>query len=184
MAAAATTTKKKLLEGLNKHVDYEDGISNSLLKRLAFLSCSSYFAGVFSADCIPKHLAGKNNFIIIVNLGERKGRNGALPVGHFVAIVATPSSVLYIDPYGLPCYQPKVCAFLLHCRRQISENKRQIQHLNSVYCGFFCLLFALYLDRSSGLNKPKFKLKFYRRANKLTMNDSICVKYLKKLFLS
>ena len=184
MAAAAATTKKKLLQGLNKHVDYEDGISNSLLKRLAFSSCSSYFAGVFSADCIPQHLSGKNNFIIIVNLGERKGRTGALPVGHFVAIVATPSSVLYIDPYGLPCFQPKVAAFLRHCQRQVSENKRQIQHLNSVYCGFFCLLFAVYLDRSSGLSPPKFKLRFYRRANMLRKNDFKCVKYLKKLLLS
>lgn len=173
-----------MLAGLDRHIDYGAGISNTLLERLGRMGCSSDFKGVYSADYIPqKQLARVPRFLMIVNLGERRGKRGTLPVGHFVSICAEPSKIKYLDPYGLRCYQPKVVKFLKLCNRPVVENKTQVQDLSSVYCGFFCLLFVMYEDLCNGdaAQKPDFKVKFYKRSDKLKQNDILCMRYLKRL---
>ncbi len=152
------------------------GMSNGVIRRYCRLVCGPDFKGVFSADCIPPYIAYLRDFIIIVNLGRRRDKNkrGQLPVGHFVTIVGRLKKINYIDPYGLPPLVPEVVDFLRSCGRKISYNLKQIQHLDSVYCGLFSILYAIYMD-----NKTKIKLKFYKR--NLMRNDKLCVKYIEKL---
>jgi hypothetical protein len=161
------------------HTDPESGISNILLNRLASLACGKEnFVGVFASDCIPPSLAGRPRFIIIVNLAKRStGFNG-----HFVTIIATPNCVQYIDPFGAKCVQPDVRTFLDNCGRVVRQNKRQYQDLNSVYCGFYCLLFALHADKKQAGTLPsRFKLDFFRDKKKLRDNDAKCVRYLREI---
>lgn len=142
--------------------------------------CSSDFKGVFSADCIPHNLAAISRFIIVINLGTRKGVRGKLPVGHFVTLVASPTSLIYIDPFGLPNMQPDINIFLQLCKRKnVYVNLRQIQHFNSVYCGFYAILFACYFDKQYHSKKKLFSLHF--KNSNLYKNDSLCVEYLRRI---
>lgn len=173
-----------LQKSVKSHVDRDAGISNKLLNRFARQLCSKDFCGVYSADTIPvRYLAGRGRFIVIINLAERRGMGHNIPVGHFVTICADTTRIQYLDPFGLPVFQPKVVSFLELCRRPVYENQQQIQTLTSVYCGMYCLLFSLYLDRGRNRRPPQFKLSFHKRKGKLKQNDALCISYLKRLIM-
>lgn len=161
-------------------VSADKGVSNTLLARLGRTSCrGGDFYGVYPANKIPRWICKRGRFVIIVNLGERvPGRR--LPVGHFVCVAGERRRVNYIDSYGMPCMQPKVLRFLKDCRREIWENEKQMQHLESAYCGLYALLFTVYFDRKfSHALPPGFKLRFYKGG--LKSNDKKCVQYLQQL---
>lgn len=173
-------TAAKVAAGVRDHVRSKLGVTNTLVNRFCRQICSDDFKGVFSADCIPLQLAARPRFIIVVNLGKRKGVRGALPVGHFVTIAVSRSALLYIDPFGLPCVQPDISAFLRLCGRKTYINLRQIQHFNSAYCGFYAILFAAYLDREHRGGKKKMPKLCFKK-NNLYQNDKLCMKYLTRL---
>jgi hypothetical protein len=157
-------------------------MSNAAVAGLCRLYCTGgrfgEFAGVFPADRLPLHLAARSRFLLVVNLGEIGHPSDPTPPprGHFVTVAAGPSGVLYIDPYGLPCLQPRVNRFLRLCRRRVLANWRQVQDLRSVYCGMYAVLFAAYLDR-----KPNFKLRFHKAGRDLRRNDTLCARYLRRM---
>ena len=175
------------------HVRYTVGVSNAIVEKFGLELCSPHFLGVFAADYIPrKKLLEADKFIVIVNLGEKgRGRRRRrrkeeeeeeLPVGHFVALCGTKRRIQYWDPYALPCLQPHVDEFLRDCvggGRTLEVNHRQIQAFESVYCGFFCLLYAAYQSRCMNGQEPRFKLHFYKRRANLIKNDEKCMEYLR-----
>jgi hypothetical protein len=173
------TRSKKISNYYKLHADPSAGLSNQLVNKLGRLACSrENFAGVFSADRIPPLLAGRPHFIIIVNLGK----HGTGFTGHFIAIIATPNRIQYMDPYGMKCVQPDVKRFLNNCGRPVRHNRRQFQALESVYCGLFSLLFAAHADkRQRGTLPSKFKLRFFRQKKKLRDNDDLCARYLHEI---
>lgn len=173
---AAVSSRAKLKKKMKKHVSKEKGLTNAIIHRFCTLSCSSDFKGVYAADKIPRKLAGVGNFIIVVNLGEVTDIRGSLPVGHFVTIVTRPGHILYIDPYGTPCNQPRVLRFLELCGRRVVQNVKQIQDFTSNWCGMYAILFANYFDRK----KPPMKMRF--GSKNLKRNDYMCSVYLQKLF--
>ncbi len=164
----------RLSTRVKRHVVPDQGVSNELLDKFATSLCTSDFKGVFPSDTIPVAFAGRHNFILIVNLAPQRGA----AVGHFVTIAASPSCVFYIDPFGLPCLDPNIARFLQHCRREVYFNRRQLQAMNSAYCGLYALLFACYLDRENWEGN-RFRLKF--KDKNLSANDRLCIKYLKKI---
>lgn len=171
----------ELKEAVSAHVREGVGTSNKIIESFARQLCGPYFAGVFAADCIPRgKISRMENFILIVNLGEKKGENREMN-GHFVTICACGDDLHYWDPYAFPCLQPKVKTFLQRCGRKVVTNGRRVQHLESVYCGFYCLLYAAYQARCMAGEPPKFKLRFYKIRSKLLKNDSRCVEYLHRL---
>lgn len=169
--------RAELADRVRVHVGPKKGVSNAFLRRMAALARTRHFAGVFAADCIPPRLAGRPRFTFIVNLGRKRlpDRNRPLPVGHFVVVAGYPGRVLYVDSYGLPCAQPDVLAFVNSCRRPVGFNLRQVQDFGSVHCGYYALLYALYLD-----GDYKFPLRFNRK--QLRANDSRCVNHLRKIY--
>lgn len=178
-----TTTDKSGVEKwseitnmIESHVSRGKGISNALVERLCKKFCSNDFKGVYAANKLPIALASVGRFSIIVNLGEVEGDDTTLPVGHFVCITAEPNSISYIDPYGLPCIQPKVLHFLRESRRPMWENVRQIQHFDSPYCGLYSILFTVYFDKDA---KRWLRMNFSKRD--LRQNDRRCVNYLERL---
>lgn len=167
------------------HVNEKKGLSNDAIDYFLRRTCGSDFLGVYSADYLPVRLAGRGRFIVVVNLGRRKGRTvGPLPVGHFVTIVATPEEVYYLDPYGIPCVDGYVLRFLRSCQRTIQTLSYQIQSFDSVWCGLYAILFALYMDRQASARPPRFKLHFFKQKNKLIKNDDKCGKYIEKLIMN
>ena len=158
-------------------------MSNETLERFCFRVCGNDFKGVFSADYIPLFLAAKSRFVIIANLGARRGVRTELPVGHFVTIAALPDVILYIDSYGLPSVEPNINKFLKICRRPVQFNLRQIQTYDSVYCSFYAMMFTCFVDKfvfrdsMPAIRVPK--LRFEKR--NLKKNDELCVKYLKRI---
>lgn len=178
-----------LLRGVEEHADPERGLTNTVVERFCRLVCSSAFAGVFSADCIPeRRLCTAPAFCMVVNLGERRRKDGRprrapLPLGHFVAISAAPDrrEVRYFDPYGLPPTQPHVRRFLLRRRGEdgrVRSQLRQVQHFDSKCCGLFASLFAAYYDPGRA-SPPDFPLRFHRV--RLRRNDALCARYLRRL---
>lgn len=169
------TSLQLLNKRIKEHVKEKGGISNEFIYNVCQMCCSSDFKGVFSADCIPPKLAGRGRFFIIVNLGERKGKNKTK--------AAYPNVVYYLDSYGFPCVQRYVVKFLLNCRRPMRWNSRQIQDFKSQFCGMYAILFTIYLDRSFGNRgtKPGFNMRF--RNKNLIHNDSLCMQYLRRILI-
>ena len=162
--------KKIIKTRVEEHVKSRKGVSNDIIRNFCSRVCGNDFKGVFTADRIDLGIACLNNFIIVVNLDKR----GSEDVGHFITIVGSAKNVLYIDPYGLPCWQKDVTRFLNACRRSIVYNRKQIQDFMSVYCGVYAMLFASYF----GINPP-FKLHFKKK--KLQDNDKLCMQYLHRI---
>jgi len=181
---------KELVRAVDSHVKYSIGTSNKFIENFAFDLCLPFFVGVFAANRIPRReLKGRERFIVIVNLGEKKSRAPSMgrsraepPVGHFVVVCAERERIQYWDPFALPCLQPKVLDFLRRSgRRDMETNRTQIQDFKSVYCGFYCLLYAGYQARCMVGKPPRFKLRFYKSVQKLKRNDEKCMRYLRKL---
>lgn len=164
---------------IKTHVSKHKGISNVLVERLCKKVCSKDFKGVFAANKLPRRLAIVGRFSIIVNLGETDGSDTDLPVGHFVCISAVPTRISFIDPYGLPCIQPRVLSFLKESRRPIWENVRQIQHFDSPYCGLYSILFTVYFDKEA---QSWLRMDFNK--SNLLKNDEKCMYYLEKIIVS
>lgn len=178
--AAAAAAADDIESNVLQHVDPNKGLTNALVRRLGGLILGEDFCGVFSADRIPPWLAGRR-FIIIVNLGT-----SYTPVGHFVTLAASSHHLYYVDPYGLPCYQPHVIRFMGLCGRPVLNNLQRVQDAESVYCGFFTLLFAklihLTWQKQGYSAKPDLtRLVFYWRDGDLRKNDQLCIEYLKRL---
>lgn len=151
------------------------GLSNGLIRSFLSQNCGSDFKGVYSADRIPKRLAAEGTFLLVVNLAKEREADG-----HFVCIAASRAALLYLDPYGLPCVQRDVLSFLRRCMRPVKFNARPLQRTESNYCGFYAILFALYLDNSSPWRKNRnFALSFH--TSDLSKNDKICVGYIKRM---
>ena len=184
LTAVSSTALEKLVEKVRYNVRPGQGVTNRMIQRFGLMVLSNDFKGVFAADCLPFKLCQQGNFMIIANTGRRKPSRDQprTVVGHFVAIVARPGTVWYLDPYGMSCDQPDIKKFLTLCRRRVRQNRRQFQAFDSVYCGLYALLFCLLFDRvreRRGARK-KFKLAFNRKKN-LELNDMKCVSYLRQL---
>ncbi len=159
------------------------GVTNGALRGLCRMIIGRWnFDGVYSADYLPLRLSLKPYFSVVVNLGRRRGVRGKLPVGHFVSLVGTPSTVYYTDSYGLPCFQRDILAFLKYCRRPVTTSRRRVQAWESVYCSMYACLFTAYLVRRERGRPAGFGLKFWD-GNEATLmkNDRLCMKYLYKL---
>jgi hypothetical protein len=144
------------------------GITNKYIESILLEQCSDNFKGVFSSDNVPHHLAATNQFSIICNLSKENEKGS-----HFISIIAFEDYVFYIDSFGLPCYESSLKKFLSKTSRPIFFNTVQIQDFSSNFCGFYCMLFVLYFNA-----RVKKKMTF---SNNLSLNDSICVNYIKTL---
>ena len=168
--------RKQIQHRVNEHVQTGKGISNDLIRNFCSRYCNKNFKGVYTADRIPKFLAGRKSFVIVVNLAPRG--DGGKKEGHFITLVGRRDVIIYIDPYGIDCWQKDVKRFLKGCKRPVIYNKNQIQGFNSVFCGVYAILFATFMDGTT----PPFQLKFSQSNFKI--NDKLCMFYLRKLLHS
>lgn len=151
------------------------GMTNRLVDKLTSMKCGNAFGGVYSADRIPPQFAARKKFVITVNLGKKSE-----PVGHFVTVVGRPTYIKYIDPYGLPPFQPDLKTFLDACNRPIRHSDSQIQSVLSKNCGLFSILFACRAANKHGGKKLLFALGGSQK--ELEENDRRCIKYLSQIY--
>ncbi len=144
------------------------GLSNVLIEDLMKnLDKNPHYLGVFPVTVIlKKKFHTRPRFNLILNTG-----------GHFVCIHAEESFVFYIDSLGMIplAVTNQLEQFLTKCKRPIFYNRRQVQAVESVYCGLYACLFTLYFGMPIF---KEWKLVFYKN---LKENDKLCLKYLKKM---
>lgn len=150
-----------------------EGLTNVLIDDI-LLPLKTY-KGCFSCDNIPLKLKEEPYFTIISNLSQENEKGT-----HFICIIVFPDYVLYIDPSGMPCFNSHLIAFLKHLEKPLFENTKQVQHINSVYCSFFCMTFVAYYENKL-LQKNVFPKKLYFNAVNLLENDKKSVNYLKHI---
>ena len=59
-------------------------------------------------------------------------------------------------------------------KKKVIHSKKQIQHMFSNHCGFFCMLFILFLENKFTL---EYFLNVFDKQN-LFRNDNICIKLI------
>lgn len=153
---------------LKKHVDKSFGMTNKSVDKLASALCSNYYRGLHMFDKVSAlNLSSKSPWTIIVNVKK-----------HFVTIHMRKQYIFYIDSFGLPCIIDDVCLFLKKFRRDVFYNKKRIQAVDSMHCGLYALLFALYFDQAN-IERSRIRLQFNKKAG--PDNDRLCVSYLSAL---
>jgi hypothetical protein len=150
------------------------GLSNTYIDGLLKSVGCVNFLGVYSCDNIAEDEFEKRGpgTTLIANLSA-EGERGS----HFVCIVAKEKSVLYIDSLALgPCVSKDILAFLQRTKKKILYNKNIIQYPQSLFCGFYSMLYVMLHDE-----KMKIKPKINFSSRNLIANDAKCIKYI--LFL-
>ena len=147
-----------------------EGVSNFFINNLLY-KFSNIYKGCFSNDNFPKNL--KPPYSIIINLSKHDK-----PGTHYVCIIESEKHIFYFDSFGLNCFVPSICKFLLSKRKAVIESKKTIQHHNSLFCGFFCILFVLFMEKND-FKLTKFQNLF---SWNLIKNDYICINEIKKVF--
>lgn len=140
----------------------EEGLTNIFIDFFLKHFCDNY-AGCFSNDEIPR--VEKNNYSLVLNLSSSKQKGS-----HFIVVIIKTDAILYIDSFGLICFDPLIRKFMLSFNRPILFNKRQIQHFLSKKCGFYAILYCLYFDRDRD-----YLITF---SSDLMTNDKKCIQHI------
>ena len=113
-----------------------------------------YYGGTWALDMVPIKKALKSSYkcCFIINsspsylmgthwtcvwIGEKK--NGRRTVEHFCSLGMKPPNTLH--------------KLLIKEKRKYQRNKKQLQHKNSSFCGYYCMLYLMCKCRGFGLKK-------------------------------
>lgn len=143
------------------------GLTNKHVEDIGKKHCKN-FIGTFPCNILPD-VRGKEIFSLIFNESKHDEEGS-----HFVAVFANKNEIYYYDSLGLKCENKYILAFLETCSRKIKENNIQIQSYDSIFCGYFCLSFIIYMSKRYSYKKY-FKI-FCK--NNLKLNDKIVVELL------
>lgn len=147
-----------------------EGLTNKYVEDLGKKHCKN-FIGTFPCNILPD-IQGKDFFSLVFNESKHNEEGS-----HFVAIFANKNEIYYYDSLGLKCENKYILSFLNLSGRKIIENKIQIQSYDSIFCGYFCLSFIIYMSKKY-CYKEYFKI-FCK--NNLKLNDMIVVELLLKM---
>jgi len=150
-----------------------NGVTNHYLE--GFLKpLTKHFIGVYSADNLPANLSKSKKFSLICN-HDKVGEPGS----HFITVVHLGFCILYIDSLGLPCRIEDIRNFLLFFQLPVFYNSRQLQSIESSFCGFYCILYVLYFEKMFDSHVFNSKLVFH--LNNLILNDQLCIKQISNM---
>ena len=114
----------------------------------------SNFRGVFSKDMLPKEINKSES--TVVNLQDFFAGPGT----HWVAIfnAADSNDVEYFDSFGLvPANE--IVAYMKTSRKNLIFNDSQIQNMDSIMCGWFCVYFIK--ERYNGKTPQEILMDFH-----------------------
>ena len=176
---------KLLTRKIKTHVDSNGGITNILLEELRQEWAPRLCLGIFPSDdlSVPSTIhrfSSLPSFSIIANLSPSNQ-----PDGHFVALLAKPKFLIYIDSFGNPPSSqtsPHLFHFLSRIKelgREIFFSKNRIQGMLSPFCGLYALLFCSVFEKSITpiicFNNIRVSSLFSHK------NDERCIQLLNKL---
>ena len=120
-----------------------NGLSNFYIEDILF-PLSKVFKGVYSCNVLPQFNKSKN-FSCIVNLSHSSQKGT-----HFVAIFYKHENkkIMYFDSYGLPLVNVYIKKFINNYDINFVFSTRQIQSLQSDFCGYFCCAFVISIERN------------------------------------
>lgn len=128
------------------------------------------FSGVYAADCLPHRI--KLPCAFIINTSPRSELQG-----HWIALYINKNGVAeYFDSFGFPPIQKDIKYFLRVHAKKIIYNMKQLQHLSSVKCGKFAIVFILI--KMFGKSTKELTAKF---SSNLMVNDLIVERIFKNL---
>jgi len=151
-----------------------DRITNGYLEGLAKRCGVANFLGVFPCDLLPPEIEMNQCLIINTDPHTRRGF-------HYICMRRSGSGYLYFDPLKLDTKFsfPTLFENLKPFRPLLPVVKQPIQHLDSLFCGFFCLEYLL----STTQQFSAVKTKSYEKKN-LHLNDQICYEKIIAYILS
>lgn len=127
---------------------------------------------VYARNAIPKKLT---NGYYVINLDSKNGSGT-----HWVCFVKDNKNIFYMDSFGMPPAQDEINVFKKE-HDDVYFNNKQIQDINSILCGYFCLLF-LNLYHHYGKNEPEILNVFYKLFSKNTkFNDNKLKNYMNNI---
>lgn len=133
-----------------------------IIKFVKHYKKNGIFKGVFACDDLPNKVNKPSAFII--NL-SKKSEIGT----HWIALyIDVHGHAYYFDSFGVPPKNRDIIFFIKNNAKEITYNKKQLQHITSSKCGKFCCAFVI----SVLTNKPisNFLSKF---SSNLYVNDII-----------
>lgn len=134
-----------------------------------FIPIHNHFIGVFPKDQLPQ--VNKKSYSLIINTDASHQ-----PGQHWVALNITDKKGSYFDSYGLPVVEPQILLYIANkCPKGCFISSKQIQGVNSVNCGVYCIIFICLIEK--GLNFCEI-LNFFSSSTKI--NDFVINKYLEK----
>ena len=143
------------------------GLTNKYVENIGKEHCRD-FIGTFPCNILPE-IEGKESFSVIFN-ESRHDEEGT----HFVAVFANKEKIFYFDSLGLKCENKYINSFIETSGREIKENNVQIQSYNSIFCGYFCLSFIIFMTKKYEYDKY---FEIFSK-NNLKLNDTITVDLL------
>jgi hypothetical protein len=124
---------------------------NEILKYDEFTK--KYFLGCFPLDMIPKITRYPSCIIVNNQISNSSGE-------HWLAIYYnSKKKATFFDSFGLHPRHYKLEKFLKNTSEKYDYNKIPIQSIFSSYCGYYCLLFLLFISRKKSL---KYILKLFK----------------------
>jgi hypothetical protein len=153
-----------------------DGITNNYIEDF-LRPLTTNFIGVFSSNNLPQNLPKTKTFSLVCN-HDKVGEAGS----HFITVIHCNYFILYIDSLGLLCTISDIRNFLFSFELPVFYNSRQLQSIDSSFCGFYCILYVLYFDNFLETFVSPSKLFF--NSNELSFNDALCINHIVKLVKS
>jgi hypothetical protein len=96
---------------------------------------STIFDGVFASDCLPMFCGGGDTGLVM-NL-DPSSQSGS----HWVSIYIQNGRGEYFDSYGMAPPLEEFLSFLKRNSTSWSYNKQELQSLDSMVCGHYCIWF-------------------------------------------
>jgi len=147
------------------------GLTNLQLEKIAKKYLGNHFLGVYPCDSKPKMFPCKNKQSIIFNLSKHNE-----PGSHYVAIIICHKTIYYFDSYGKKLTNPSIKRILKNINMEIFYHKRAVQPIDSIFCGFYCLAYLIFMHFYYAGNFSSFFDMFFYPPHK--KNDNIVTKYI------
>jgi len=146
------------------------GLTNKYVEQMG-KKYAKTFVGVFPCNTHPV-VDESEQFSLIFN-ESKHDEEGT----HFVAIFANKQHLYYFDSLGLKLENVYIKLFCNSQGRRLVENRQQIQSYDSLFCGYFCICFIMYMEAT--MNFSDFCSHFCKF--NLKQNDSIVTDFIIKL---
>jgi len=140
-------------------------ISNIQIDNILSRKLGRTYKGCFARNKLPDTLF---NGYYVINLDEGSGT-------HWVCMSVRTDHIIYFDSFGFICPNE---VLRIKGNREIYYSTHEIQNMNSVACGFYCIYFLCELHRK----RDKLDILLDFKNNNDIANDKILIKWFNRNF--